>query len=319
MTVPPNYGPPPDQPQTPGHGYQSPYGGGQSPYGSQPQQPPYGGPQPQYGQQPYGQEPTAPYGGPVPPPGPPKRNLGLIGGIVVGATVLVLGAVLLVTLNLRGDEGDVAGGDETTSSAEPSEEETSPQEDPTTEEATGSEVGQCLPYEPAISGDGLALVDCSDATAFWTITAQSYDVDAEVDAEGNLVDSQVAYDLCGAGWGAVYPGGTWQTWHTVYSSGVLDSLYCYEAIGVADPDDPARTPVIPDTGDCFDDSDSWWTVDCGAASALYEVDHTITYDDPVPMSKDELDAEGLNCGTDWYFSILDFEDNVLALLCANDL
>ncbi|MCD0443524.1 hypothetical protein LO763_07770 [Glycomyces sp. A-F 0318] len=313
MTVPPNYGPSPDQPQTPGYGYQSPYGGGQTPYGSQPQQPSYGGGQP------YGQ-PTSPYGGgPVLPPEPPGRNLGLIGGIVVGATVLVLGAVLLVTLNLRGDGEDIADGGEKTSSAEASEEATSPQEDPTTEEAAGSEVGQCLPYSPTIAGDGLALVDCSDATAFWTITAQSYDVDAEVDAEGNLVDSQVAYDLCGAGWGAVYPGGAWQTWHTVYSSGVLDSLYCYEATGAADPEDPDKTPVIPDTGDCFDDSDSWWTVDCGSGSALYEVQSTVTYDDPVPMSKEELDAEGLSCGTDWYFSIVDFEDNVLALLCANDL
>ena len=107
MTVPPNYGPPPEQPQTPGYGYQSPYSGGQNPYGGQqpqPQQPPYGGAQ----QPPYGQEPTAPYGGPILPPEPPKRNLGLIGGIVVGATVLVLGAVLLVTLNLKGNEDDSA-------------------------------------------------------------------------------------------------------------------------------------------------------------------------------------------------------------------
>lgn len=322
MTVPPNYGPPPDQPQTPGYGYQSPYNGGQNPYGSQPQQPqqpPYGG-GPQYGgggQPPYGQDPNAPYGGPIPPE-PPGRNLGLIGGIVIGVVVLVLGATLLLVLNNRGDDDQADGGDDT-SSEEGSEGETSPQEETTTQEETGGEVGQCLPYVPVIEGDGLALVACDDATAFWTITAQSYDVDGEVDAEGNLADSQVAYDLCGAGWGAVYPGENWQTWHTVYSSGVLDSLYCYEALGVANPEDPAQTPVIPDTGDCFDDSDSWWTVDCSADSAIYQVDSTIVYDAPVPMTEDELSTAGGECGTDWYFSILDFEDNVLALLCANDV
>ncbi|WP_091040395.1 hypothetical protein [Glycomyces harbinensis] len=320
MTVPPNYGPPPDQPQTPGYGYQSPYNGGQSPYGSQPQQPqqpPYGG-GPQYGGQPPYEPPTGPYGAPVPPPEPPKRNLGLIGGIVIGAVVLVLGATLLVVLNMRGDDDQADGGDGTTSE-EASDGETSPQEETTTQEETDTEVGQCLPYAPVIEGDGLALLDCADPAAFWTITAQSYDVDGEVDAEGNLVDSQVAYDLCGAGWGQVYPGNAWQTWHTVYSSGVLDSLYCYEAIGAANPDNPEQTPIIPDTGDCFDDSDSWWTVDCGSGSAIYRVDSTVVYDNPVPMTEDELNTAGTECGTDWYFSILDFEDNVLALLCANDV
>jgi len=331
MTVPPNYGPPPEQPQTPGYGYQSPYSGGQNPYGSQPQQPAYGGAgggqQPPYGggggQPPYGQEPGSPYGGPVLPPEPPKRNLGLIGGIVVGATVLVLGAVLLVTMNLKGKEDDTAeGGDDTSESA--SENVNTPDENATTpaEEEAGSEVGQCLPYEYDVDGSGLgALVDCSDATAFWEITAQSYDVsDIAVDEEGYVVDSAPVYAQCGDGWGANQPGKAWTHWDYVYSSGSLDSLYCLQAVGNPDPTEAEHLPVMPDVGDCFDDSDRWWSIDCGSGLALYTVVDTIMLDEPVKdMSDADAEAKGADCGTDWYWQMVDSESRTYGILCGNDV
>lgn len=330
MTVPPNYGPPPEQPQTPGYGFQSSYNGGQNPYGSQPQQPqsPYGDgsqqPQPSYGggaqQPPHGQEPTAPYGGgPILPPEPPKRNLGLIGGVIVGVTVLVLGATLLVTMNLRGGEDDTAG-EEGKTTAEASEDAgQTAEEDATTEEQTDSEVGQCLPREPIVAGDGLELLDCGDATAFWEITAQSYDVtDVAVDADGNLTDPAAALELCGDTWGINYLGQPWTNWHYVYSSGTLDSLYCIQATGAPDPDNPDHLPYVPDVGDCFDDSDEWWTMDCSASGALYKVVDTVVYDEPVVMNEDEA-AEAATCGGDWYWQIKDNQDRTSAIICADDL
>ena len=331
MTVPPNYGPPPEQPNTPGYGYQSPYSGGQNPYGSQPQppQPPYGGggQQPPYGgggqQPPYGQDPGAPYGGPILPPEPPKRNLGLIGGIIVGATVLVLGGALLVTMNLRNNEDDTTeAGKET--SQEATEEATSAEEEATTaEEEPATEVGQCLPYEPVIAeggyGDGLELVDCSDATAFWVITGQSYDVsDVPVDGEGNLTDFTVPKELCGEDWAVLKLGELWTNWHYVYSSGTLDSLYCIQATGIPDPNEPENLPYTPDTGDCFYDADDWWSVDCASSLAQYEVVDTVVFDEPVVMTEDEA-ADAATCGGEWYWQVTDPEGRTSAILCGNEL
>ncbi|MBO3734193.1 hypothetical protein [Glycomyces niveus] len=329
MTVPPNYGPPPEQPQTPGYGYQSPYSGGQNPYGGQPQQPAYGaggGQQPPYGggggQPPYGQEPGSPYGGPALPPEPPKRNLGLIGGIVVGATVLVLGAVLLVTMNIKGNENDAAEGGEDTSASASENENTPDTEATTPAEETDSEVGQCLPYESEVDGSGLGpLVDCGSADAFWEITAQTYDAaDIAVDEEGNLADAAPVYEMCGDTWGTNVLGEAWTKWDYVYSSGKLDSLYCLQAVGNPDPAEPAHLPVMPDVGDCFDDSDSWWSVDCGSDVALYTVVDTIMLDEPVAdMSDDEKAAQGGECVSDWYWAITDMEGRTHGFVCGDDL
>jgi len=329
MTVPPNYGPPPEQPQTPGYGYQSPYNGGQQPYGSQPQQP-YGSSAPQYaqgssgyGQEPPGPPPAPPYGAPLPPPEPPKRNLGLIGGVIVGATVLVLGAALLVTMNLRGNnkDDDSAKGDDG-SSSQASDDASSPTEEATTEEEPATEVGQCLPFEPVIAeggyGDGLELVDCTDATAFWEITGQSYDVtDVPVDDEGNLTDFTAAKELCGDDWAVLKLGELWTNWHYVYSSGTLDSLYCIKATGAADPAEPQNLPYTPDTGDCFYDNDDWWSVDCSSDLAQYEVVDTIVYDTPVVMTQDEA-ADAATCGGEFFWQVTDPEGRTSAILCGNE-
>lgn len=332
MTVPPNYGPPPDQPQTPGYGYQSPYNGGQSPYGGQPQQPQqpsqYGS-APQFsagqagggGQPPY--EPPTSFGPPLPPPEPPKRNYALIGGVIVGALVLVLGGALLVVMNLNKDDDPVAGGDETSQEESPSADASPSEEATTEEEQTDSEVGMCLPYEPVIAdggyGDGLELVDCSDATAFWEITAQSYDVtDVPVDDEGNLTDFTAAKALCGDDWAVLHPGELWTNWHYVYSSGTLDSLYCIKATGAADPSEPENTPYVPAEGDCFYDADSWWTVDCSSSLAQYVVVGVVNIDEPVAMTTDEA-ADQATCGGSWYWQVTDPEGRTSAILCGDDV
>ncbi|MFC4886005.1 hypothetical protein ACFPK5_12520 [Streptomyces beijiangensis] len=83
--------PPPQQPQP------NPYGQQPNPYGQQPT--PYGQQPAPYGQQPYpgapfGQQPQAPWGAPPMGPPPKKSRTGLILGIVGGALVLVIAAVV---------------------------------------------------------------------------------------------------------------------------------------------------------------------------------------------------------------------------------
>ena len=124
--------------------------------------------------------------------------------------MLVLGAALLLTMNLSGDDTDGAREDNETSQGASEDAATGEEEVTTPEEQTGSEVGQCLPLESEISGNGFALVDCSDATAFWEITAQSYDVtDVAVDSDGILTDLAPVDELCGDGWGLTTRGQTW--------------------------------------------------------------------------------------------------------------
>ncbi len=40
-------------------------------------------------------------------------------------------------------------------------------------------------------------------------------------------------------------------------------------------------------GDCFDDSDEWWTMDCSASGAFYKVVDTVVYDEPVADMNDD--------------------------------
>ncbi|MCH7229509.1 hypothetical protein L0U85_01330 [Glycomyces sp. L485] len=281
MSVPPNYSVPPERPPTPDYGFQ-----------------------PQHG-------------GPTAPEDPKPRNYALIGGIVVGCTVLGLGTILLLALGLTrgGEEADPpAAAAETTSAAE--EEATTPQAEETTTEAADDEIGRCLIREPAIIGDGLELLDsCEDPEAFWTITNMSYDVDADVDDEGGLADTQVAYDLCGEEYGAARLGETWTNWHWVYSSGTVDSLYCIEAIG--NPDDEGRLPYTPDTDDCFPDAAEWWIVPCDSDLAAYEVTDTIEFDEPRELDDDEATAEAA-CDSDFYWKVVDVEDRTTAILCGNE-
>jgi hypothetical protein len=73
-------------------------------------------------------------------------------------------------------------------------------------------------------------------------------------------------------------------------------------------------------GDCFDDSDSWWSVDCGSDVALYTVVDTIMLDEPVAdMSEDEKAAQGGECVSDWYWAITDMEGRTHGFVCGDDL
>lgn len=289
MTVPPNYSVPPEYPPPPP-------GGGGFGYGGQPPQ----------------------------PEGPKNRNW-LIGGIVIGTTAVLLGSILIVALLVnRGGDGDQdsATGEESESASaeeDPTDEETTPAEEETTEAEYESEIGLCLSYDPDIVGDGLETVDCSDSTAFWEITNQSYDISGSVDSEGNLTDNQVAYDLCGEEYGASPLGEAWTNWQYVYSSGALDSMYCIEAVGNPDPENSDRTPYTPTDGDCFDDDpDKWWTVDCGSSTAVYKVVGHVDIDEPREMSTDEAGDEA-TCGGGYYWQVTDVEGRTTSIICGDEL
>src|SRR5699024_2573805 len=139
---------------------------------------------------------------------------------------------------------------------------------------------------------GDLIVPCDDPSAFWTITELSSDSGAEVDGMEQLTDQQPVIDLCGQeviGWQI---GELWRDYQYVYTEqysgmgGSVDHLYCVEAIDQADAED--RVPKVPDTGECMNDTDGFWTVDCTAANAVYEITATEQVDRPTDMTSTEI-------------------------------
>ncbi|HEU5128647.1 MAG TPA: hypothetical protein VFU12_11715 [Glycomyces sp.] len=350
MVQPPNYGPPPgpDDPRPP-HGQppQGPWAGrppegqypppgpGQPPpeHRGPPQYPPPGpGQPPPGGVPPYppgGQGPGGP-GGPGPPPGghmygpgapgpPPRRpRTGLIAVIAVVGAVLLVIAVVLIVMNLRDDDTEEGAAEETSEEAtEPSptepEETTGP---PSAEDA----VGLCLPAEPQIAGYAFDLsTPCDAPEAFWRVTAADDDTGATVDGEGMLADVQDAYDVCGEDHGSFQLGEPWKDWYFTYDEATSDveGLYCVEALG--NPDAEGRVPVTPDTGSCFDDSDTWWSMPCDSDLAMYEVVDTVEVDPPEELSTEEANEESTPCsGGEFFWQVKNVEGLTTAILCGDE-
>ncbi|GAB3229307.1 hypothetical protein GCM10027447_22440 [Glycomyces halotolerans] len=276
------------QPQQPGYGQQPGHPSGQ------PQQPGHGAPQqPGYGQQPGfgGQPPAGPP--PVPPPPPKGGSGGLVAKIlgVVGA-VVVIAAIGIVRFVMTDDGGSDDSNTSTTL------------DDEAVEAAEAAQVGDCMSDALSAATDEL-VVPCDDPNAFWSITAVSDDSGAEVDSMGALTDPSLAEAACGQEYMGWQIGRLWKSYQYVYTKdvaglgGPVDYLYCVEAIDKADAD--GRTPRVPDVGDCMDDTDGFWTVDCSAASAYYEVVDSQSYDPPVEMSESDLQSEMGGCPDAEYY------------------
>ncbi len=222
-------------------------------------------------------------------------------------------------MNLRGDDepeqGAIEGTPETTTEAPTTEPETTGP--PTIEEA----VGRCLPIEPQIAGYSFDLTTPCDSTeAFWQITAADDDTGASVDDEGMLADVQTAYDLCGEEAGSFQLGELWKDWYFTYdqATGNIEELYCVEAVG--NPDQEGRMPITPDTGSCFDDSETWWTVPCESDLAMYEVIDTVAIDPPKEMNTDEANEESVPCsGGEFFWQVTDVERRTTAILCGDEV
>ncbi|GAB3226567.1 hypothetical protein GCM10027447_16880 [Glycomyces halotolerans] len=304
MVQPPNYGPPP-----PGGRPPEPHG--------EPDPRPHGGPGPEgaggepawYGQGDY-QQPFAP---------PPKRGggrTGLIIGIVI-AVVLLLAAAVAAFLMLSGDDEEPSAIETTTAEAE---ETTGAEEETTGPPPIAEAVGACLPQEPTLRDNTFDLTTtCESDEAFWTVTAADDSVEATVDEEGRLDDLQAAYDVCGEEYGRFAIGEPWTDWYFTYDSatGSVEELLCVEALG--NPDEQGRLPITPDTGDCFDDSDTWWSVPCDSEPALYEVADTIEFDQPRDLSAEEAEEASSDCSSgELFWQITDVEGLTTALLCGDE-
>jgi hypothetical protein len=174
-------------------------------------------------------------------------------------------------------------------------------------------VGQCVPY------DAREVVTCDDDTAFWEITALTREINATVDDSGELTDYEAAYDLCGEGNGAPRPGELRTNSKAIYNSGgEVDALYCLRALGNPDPASDARAPYFPGEGDCTDDRDATWTVDCESPEAFFEVVDTIEFDKPQELSDEEVAEAGkASCSSGLYYKELrDRENRVTVILCS---
>ncbi|MDA1358189.1 hypothetical protein O1R50_01030 [Glycomyces luteolus] len=302
-------GPPSGSPQ--GGQYQ---GAPQYPGGQGPPYPPPGGPG-AYGQYQYG-----------PPPRPNGKHTGLIVGAVIAVGVLIAGVLGVVGFNMLSDGNDEAAPESSASEAPTGEGPTG--EGPTAEEPTGDEPARpdvpatsCLPYEPVLAPFGFDLTTgCETPDAFWRITNSSDTTAASVTPEGTLANVQVAIDLCGDDYARLQPGELWKDWYFTYDNAtlVVEQLVCVEALG--NPDASGRTPIMPDTGDCFDNSDRWWTVPCEQPEALYTVVDTVAVDPPREMTLDEAEAESAPCsGGALFWQIVDAEGRTTHVLCGDEL
>lgn len=297
MTYPPPGGTPPpgfgQQPQQPGYPQQQ--------GGYNPQQPGYGAPQ-----QPGGYTPAAPggynpagapggyqqpgYGGPgAPPPGPgapppiPPPSGGGNGGLVakilgaVGSIVLIAVIALVKVFVFDSDDGggDDYAGDTTLSSDE--------------EEAAEKAVeGDCMPQNYGSGVGEEIVVDCGGEQAFWTITKVDNDAAVSI-TNGDVTDFQDAVDICGENVYARIPGEVWLDYNFVELEGTTEQFFCLEAIQEENAD--GQLPKTPDAGECFDDSDDWWTVDCSSPNAVYEAVDAVQMAPPTEMTESEAESD----------------------------
>jgi hypothetical protein len=302
---PPGYG---QQPQQPGYppqqgGYGAPQP--QQPYG-QPSQPGYGAPQqPGYGapQQPGypPQQPGNPYGPPPIPPGAgggggfgnfaKETGKGILWRVLAGVAVLLIaGGVIVYNMVVKGDSASEALDHLDDNKLSPAAAE-----------------GDCMIQDWEASDTSLddptesLIVPCDDPTAFWTITTVDDSIETETDAMGDVADFTEFTTMCGEEILARTPGQLWKDFYYIYTVGdyYIDYAFCLEAIDKAD--DLGQTPRTPDVGQCFNDADDWYTVDCGAADAYYEVTDVLAVDPPAAMTQTEIEARLTECtGGDSY-------------------
>lgn len=215
----------------------------------------------------------------------PIRRLLAVGGVALAGSVALSGCGILE------DAGSDTGSTEVSADQ--------------VDAVADAAVGDCLP-EAMISDDpSVFAVECSDPTAFWTITAIDHDPGVTADAGGSFADPTPVYDLCGETVAAQTPGAKWTDWNMIYDQVTLgvDHLFCVEAIG--NPTAAGTNPVVPDAGDCFSSASvasefHYGTIYCCAP----EVDNVVV--DAIAVDQAEwatADAEAISadCSGDWTY------------------
>ncbi|MCH7229313.1 hypothetical protein L0U85_00310 [Glycomyces sp. L485] len=153
---------------------------------------------------------------------------------------------------------------------------------------------QCVPYEPEWVWPALNYVECDSDEAFWVEYAASDEVDGFVDAEGTADESAVV-EVCGEDYGNPQPGRAWLDVVTFSDTdtGSISYLSCMRAIVTADQS--GRLPVMPSVGDCFDDSDSWWTVPCDHEHSIGTVIDVIITPDLPELTDEDVHRVAEHC------------------------
>ena len=137
-----------------------------------------------------------------------------------------------------------------------------------------------------------------------------------------LTDPQIVVDLCGQAYMGWEIGQLWKSYQYVYTEqtqglgGPVDYLYCVEAIDKQD--ERGRTPKVPDTGECLNDDQGFWTVECSSTEALYEVLNTESYDPPAAMTETEVQAALGGCAesSSFYpYGLYGADDLVYGAMC----
>lgn len=232
----------------------------------------------------------------------PIRRLLAVGGVALAGSVALSGCGLLE---------DAASDDaaDTEVSAE--------QVDAVAE----AQAGDCLPEAMLGEDSSTFAVECSDPTAFWTLTAIEADPGLTAESDGSLADPTPIFDLCGEEVGAQVPGATWTDWNLVFdtATGSVSYLFCVEALGT--PSSLGTNPVVPDAGDCFNSTAAefqYGTLDCGAAEVDSVVVDAVEVDSAEWMGAD-ADAEALagECSGDYtsYLPAIDQFGRTAAVYC----
>jgi hypothetical protein len=235
----------------------------------------------------------------------PIRRLLAVGGVVLAGSVALSGCSLL----------EEAASDETSGSEVSGE-----QFDAVAEAAAGD----CLPEVMLGEDSSTFAVECSDPTAFWTLTAIEADPGLTAEADGSLADPTPIYDLCGESVGAQVPGATWTDWNMVYDQVTMnvDYLFCVEAIG--NPSALGTTPTVPGAGECFNSMAAEFQYGVLACDSP-DVDTTVVdvfEVDPASWATAEADAESIamgECEGDWtyYSAAVDQFGRTAAIYCTN--
>ncbi len=241
---------------------------------------------------------------------PPAPSGGKGGGFtakILGAvgTIVVIGIVIAVRVFMNDSGSSDDAGDTTLSNEE-------------AEAAEQAQEGDCMPQEPGVATDADFIVECSDPSAFWTITTVDNEASVMISG-GDVMDVADAQGICGENVASRIPGQPWTDYNFVYdqTTSMTDQFFCLEAI--QEPNESDQLPKTPDVGDCFDDSSDWWTVDCSSASAVYEVVDAIPVDPPVEMTDADAEAEAANCsGGAYYWPVTDLLGRTGGIICADD-
>jgi hypothetical protein len=233
----------------------------------------------------------------------PIRRILAVGGVALAGSIALTGCGIL----------EDAASDSTTDN-EVSDEQV--------DAVADAKVGDCLPEEMISADPSIFAVDCSDPTAFWTITAFEADPGLTANTDGSsLTDPQPVFDMCGETVGAQVPGATWTDWSMIYdqTTYTVDYIFCVESNGV--PSSLGTNPVVPAAGDCFNSMAAeyqYGTLPCDSP----DVDSTVVdvvEVDPAEWMGADANAEALaaDCSGDYtaYLPAVDQFGRTAAVYC----